>query len=377
MIDYYNSQQTLPMVSVSASTWKKLFAHQLRQGLFTTGAVDNIDHNPSSATAKDSFHGTGISIMQHPSHTNGGLDRGVVVIGQDISSAKSVTPLPSVYTSVPPAAMKTKNFTAPAVQGPAKPPDFLAAEAAVREEYGWLRKVKTALEKQSIDEWVSWSAYHANVQQAVIPPAAINALLPLFVDSVDSAHSVAMIRHSMTIVKAAIQHLTPGQVPVLAADQPLFALDKEIQWTWTATHGEDQFVIMFGGLHIEMGVLKLLGDWLEDSGWTNALVQADIASSGTANSFIRATHVTRPAMHTNSQLQPSTHYSSRHTVTTAHLMMAIPLGQMMKSLRSGAHSEQRPVCTLTTGSRPCHWRFSCWCISDHSVKGTSSSMCNL
>ena len=31
---------------------------KLRQGLFTTGAVDNIDHNPSSATAKDSFHGT-------------------------------------------------------------------------------------------------------------------------------------------------------------------------------------------------------------------------------------------------------------------------------------------------------------------------------
>lgn len=73
---------------------------KLRQGLFTTGAVDNIDHNPSSATAKDYFHGTGISLMQHPSHTNGGLDRGVVEIGQDISSAKSVAPLPSVYTSL-------------------------------------------------------------------------------------------------------------------------------------------------------------------------------------------------------------------------------------------------------------------------------------
>ena len=27
--------------------------------------LDNIDHNPSSATAKDSFHGTGTSLMQH------------------------------------------------------------------------------------------------------------------------------------------------------------------------------------------------------------------------------------------------------------------------------------------------------------------------
>ena len=93
-------------------------------------------------------------------------------------------------------------------------------------------------------------------------------------------------------MKAAVQHLNPGQVPVLAADQPLYALAKEIQWTWPATHGE---VIMFGGLHIEMATLKLLGDWLEDSGWTiaNALIQAEIASSGTANSFILASHVTK------------------------------------------------------------------------------------
>ncbi|KAK1895105.1 Coiled-coil domain containing protein 25 [Dissostichus eleginoides] len=56
---------------------------KLRHGLFTTGAVDNIDHNPSSATAKDSFHSAGISLMQHPSHTHGGADRGV-------SSTKSV-----------------------------------------------------------------------------------------------------------------------------------------------------------------------------------------------------------------------------------------------------------------------------------------------
>jgi len=41
---------------------------KLRSSLFTTAAVDNIDCNPSSTTLKDSFHGTGISIIQHPSH---------------------------------------------------------------------------------------------------------------------------------------------------------------------------------------------------------------------------------------------------------------------------------------------------------------------
>eukprot|EP00794_Sanderia_malayensis_P016479 gene16479-18117_t len=38
----------------------------LRKDIFTTMAVDNIDHNPSSATAADSFHGTAISVIQHP-----------------------------------------------------------------------------------------------------------------------------------------------------------------------------------------------------------------------------------------------------------------------------------------------------------------------
>ena len=50
---------------------------------------------------------------------------------------------------------------------------------------------------------------------------------------------------------------------------------------------------MFGGLHIEMAAFKVLGEWLEASGWTPALTQADVASSGTAYSFLKASHVTK------------------------------------------------------------------------------------
>ena len=37
----------------------------VRGNLFTTAAVDNIDRNPSSTTAKHLFHGTSISLLQH------------------------------------------------------------------------------------------------------------------------------------------------------------------------------------------------------------------------------------------------------------------------------------------------------------------------
>ena len=33
---------------------------QLHKGLFTIGALDNLDHNSSNTTAKGSFHGTGM-----------------------------------------------------------------------------------------------------------------------------------------------------------------------------------------------------------------------------------------------------------------------------------------------------------------------------
>ena len=35
----------------------------LKFNLFTTGAFDNIDHNLSSTTVEDSFHGTGILLF--------------------------------------------------------------------------------------------------------------------------------------------------------------------------------------------------------------------------------------------------------------------------------------------------------------------------
>jgi hypothetical protein len=50
---------------------------------------------------------------------------------------------------------------------------------------------------------------------------------------------------------------------------------------------------MFGGLHIEMALWNTLGDLLECSGWTTALCEADVASSGTADSFLKASHLTR------------------------------------------------------------------------------------
>ena len=50
---------------------------------------------------------------------------------------------------------------------------------------------------------------------------------------------------------------------------------------------------MFGGLHIEMAAFSSIGSLLKGSGWTSVLTNAGVASSGTAESFLTASSVTR------------------------------------------------------------------------------------
>ena len=99
---------------------------------------------------------------------------------------------------------------------------------------------------------------------------------------------------------------------MITFDQPLYALAKPVQWNWPDEYGEDRYVVMFGGLHIEMAAMKTLGDWLGGSGWVQALVQADIVSPGIANSFLKVTHVARTRR--DHQVTAAALYILRHHV---------------------------------------------------------------
>ena len=71
----------------------------LCHGLFTIGALDNLDHNPSSTTAQDSFHGTGISLFQFPTESNKGCLQDIATL-LSTNSTKNHQ-LPEEYTTVP------------------------------------------------------------------------------------------------------------------------------------------------------------------------------------------------------------------------------------------------------------------------------------
>ena len=51
----------------------------------------------------------------------------------------------------------------------------------------------------------------------------------------------------------------------------MYTSPNKSQWNCIANHSEDQFIVMFGGLYIEMTALKTLGNLLNGSRWTSAL----------------------------------------------------------------------------------------------------------
>ena len=50
-------------------------------------------------------------------------------------------------------------------------------------------------------------------------------------------------------------------------------------------------MLALGGLHTEMALWRTLRDVLEGSGWTTALTEAEIASSGIVDSFRNVSHL--------------------------------------------------------------------------------------
>ena len=204
----------------------------LRRGLFTTAAMDNIDHNPTATTATTSFHGTSISIFQHPTSDNEGEKREPLQLSEN--KVKKIPDLPESFTNIHPAFFARKNPYPPRFGDP-NGQDINIPRLQLKAEYEWLEKVSVTQEIDS-EVNVTWSSHHASMRRGPNFEVTITSLLPLLREQ---AHSVATIRHVMDKIKDTTELLNPGKSPVIAADQPIFALAKQIQWHWPEIYGED------------------------------------------------------------------------------------------------------------------------------------------
>ncbi|XP_063544202.1 uncharacterized protein LOC134752421 [Cydia strobilella] len=256
---------------------------KLKKGLFTTAAVDNIDHNPTSTSAKTAFHGTVITLMQHKFPEETGVARDFATQSDNVTPTLNmkVKQLPSDYEIVPPCFVDIKKSTCP--QSEIYTHDVSTTTPLVIEK-DWLESTMT-------NDFKPWAAHHAATDKDIQERHSTDiAILPLFREY---AHTPAMMLHSMNIVTKATKFINPDQIPVIVADQPLYTLLKQLQYLFPLKVGEDKILIMMGGLHIEMAALRLIGQWLSGSGWVEALVQANVTTQGRSESMLTASHVTR------------------------------------------------------------------------------------
>lgn len=140
----------------------------------------------------------------------------------------------------------------------------------------WLENTRHVLNKKEVtrEDTVSWAAYRASKSSLSSHQSALISLLPMFTKN---AHSPAMITHPINVISAAVKCLNPSQIPVVAVDQPLFALAKQIQWTVGGAYDKSHLVLMLGGLHIEMAAFKALGKWVTGSRWPDVLTNASVS----------------------------------------------------------------------------------------------------
>ena len=235
----------------------------LRRGLFTVGATDNIDHNPSSTTSAESFHGIAISLFQARTTMDDGQQRDIPVVPSGHGKISlPVMPLTAGMRCSLPERPETTFH----------PNNILEVEQSKEEE--WAATVAAGLLDED-QEGPTWSAHHAVACSQTVP--SLGGLFLLFSQS---STDPLMILHAMRLVSTSIEHLNPGQIPVITGDQPIFAMMKKLQWSHPDSVGN--MIVMLGGLHTEKHGLKAIGNLLEGSGWPAALAEAGISTPGTA-----------------------------------------------------------------------------------------------
>ena len=149
------------------------------------------------------------------------------------------------YTDIQPVSIPSSDLHVPKNNFPLKSATDLLSEAQ-ENEMEWLSSVENQLSRDNTNEkdYLSWAAFHASRIEMSLMTVAVDALLPMFHEP---AHTVGMIAHAMGVVKKAAHHLNPGQTPVIAVDQPLFTIAKQIQWHMSEFYGEDKFIVMMQG----------------------------------------------------------------------------------------------------------------------------------
>ena len=128
----------------------------MKNGLFTTAAIDNIDHNVTATSAQQHFHGTSISLFQHPDQN--ALANAITINTTDKSNLTNKLLLPEYYLNIEP--VNKGNVTRP--MSSINTRDGENTYFPLEENSAWLEKSELIIiddDQQDMNTKLSWSAF--------------------------------------------------------------------------------------------------------------------------------------------------------------------------------------------------------------------------
>ena len=173
---------------------------QLQSHVFTNAAIENLDHNLTSATAQSSFHGTTISICQHSAVPISSLpfwlnttkaDRCTKVSLPEsfnkIKPTPEVKPEPSQHTSLTVSSNQIKSV--------------------LNEACTWFTVLGKHLEENTRTHFSAFYSHQA------MSPIKTGSHLPLLIP--EPVTAPVTVRHAVNIVPKITQKVHPGQISVI------------------------------------------------------------------------------------------------------------------------------------------------------------------
>ena len=132
-------------------------------------------------------------------------------------------------------------------------------QETLEKEESWINHVLPLLDRKLSDESkINWAGFHSANNRSFKKPDIV-AVLPLFYEK---ATYPGMVVCGLSVIKNSIEYINP----VATCDLQLYIPAKTAQWIMPESFEEDKVVILPGGFHIEMNLLKTIGDTVEGSG---------------------------------------------------------------------------------------------------------------
>ena len=125
--------------------------------ILTTAAIDNIDHNSTSSTAQNHFHGRSVSVFQHFTDKSHSQIQNSLPMELDDCSSVPIE-LPHFYSDIKPMS-KVKSDIPIQLTNTTKAYNN-TFKNSFDENKHWLEAVRKSMKCNNDDRKISWSAFH-------------------------------------------------------------------------------------------------------------------------------------------------------------------------------------------------------------------------